>query len=55
MTPIFADSGYYVALLLKADQGHNRAIRYDTEHLVSLNSVPFRDADHIRAKKTSSQ
>ncbi len=26
MTPLFADSGYYVALLLQADQAHDRAV-----------------------------
>lgn len=26
MTPIFADTGYYVALLLQADQRHDRAL-----------------------------
>lgn len=26
MTPIFADSGYYVALLLQNDQAHDRAV-----------------------------
>jgi len=26
MTPVFADSGYYVALLLQTDQDHDRAV-----------------------------
>lgn len=26
MTPVFADTGYYVALLLQADQRHDRAV-----------------------------
>jgi uncharacterized protein len=26
MTPVFADSGYYVALLLQTDQSHDRAV-----------------------------
>ena len=26
MTPVFVDSSYYVALLLKTDQAHTRAV-----------------------------